>query len=122
MARTNEAAVSLAIDTTLTTAQIDAFIADASAWVDAYLTDAGLTSAVLTLIEKYLACHFVTLRDPRLKAGKADDLSEDYQRDANVTEYLKAAAALDPTGEVESQFIAAKGRAKGVFRVGAGYA
>lgn len=120
MARTTEAAVTLAIDTTLTTPQIEAFIDDASAVVDDIAAaDTTITTAKLTLIEKYLACHFVTLRDPRIRSGEFGDTSETYQRDTKVTEYLKAAMGLDPTGIIRGQFMDAK---PFKFRAGAGYA
>jgi len=105
MARTTLTAVQLAIDTSLEDDQVEAFIDDASAFVDDIAAkDATITSAKLTLIEKYLACHLVTLRDPRLKTEKYGDTSETYQRDGEVTEYLKAAMALDPTHTIRDAF------------------
>ncbi len=119
MARTSETAVRAAIETSLTSKQINAFIDDANAWVDQFLASAGLSTTILEKIEKFLACHFVTLRDPRLRSTKLKDVSETYQRDTVTTEYLKAAAALDPTGTVEDRLIS--GRHKLTFRVGAGF-
>lgn len=119
MARTDEGAVRDAIETTLTNPQVTAFIDDASGWIDAQLADKGLTAATLTLVEKYLACHLITLRDPRIKSGKFGDTSETYQRDGEVTEYLKMAIALDPSGTVEDAFGDSKQRVR--FRVGEGY-
>lgn len=121
MARTNEAAVALAIDSDLTSAQIVAFIDDASAFVDAIAAaDATVTAARLTLIEKYLACHFVTLRDPRSKTAKLGDTADTLQRDPEVTEYLKAAMALDPTNTIRGAFDDETREFR--YRVGAGYA
>lgn len=121
MARTTEAAVKLTIDTTLSTAQIDAFIADASAIVDDISSaDSTIGTAKLTLIEKYLAAHFVTLRDPRLKGQKVGDTTDTLQRDPEVSEYLKAAIALDPTGTIRDAFDDEKVQFR--FRVGTGYA
>lgn len=121
MARTTEAAVKLAIDTDLASAQITAFIDDASAVVDDIASaDTTITSAKLTLIEKYLACHFVTLRDPRLRSSKVGDTTDTFQRDTQVTEYLQAAMALDPTGTVRATFDADKAPFR--FRAGTGYA
>lgn len=120
MARTDEAAVRDAISTGLTSAQVVAFIDDASAWVDANLLDKGYSTAILTAIEKYLACHFVTFRDPRLKSATYGKTSENFQRDANVNDYLQAAIALDPSGAVEDGFLR-KGRKRLRFRVGSGY-
>ena len=105
MARTTESAVALAIDTDLSSAQITAFIDDASAFVDIIAAaDSTIAAARLALIEKYLACHFVTLRDPRVKAALIADTSDTYQRDGEVTEYLKAAIALDPTHTIRDAF------------------
>lgn len=119
MARTNAADVKNAIDTSLTDAQVSAFIDDASVVVDDIASaDATITSAKLTLIEKYLAAHFVTLRDPRLTKAALADVQESYQRDAEMTEYLKAAIALDPTGIIEDAFT---DRPVFGFRVSAGY-
>lgn len=105
MARTSLTAVKDAIETSLEDWQVTAFIDDANVWVTARLASEGLSSSVLERIEKYLACHFVTLRDPRLRTGTFGDTTETYQRDTQVTEYLKSAAALDPTGTVEEAFI-----------------
>ena len=121
MARTDETAVSAVIDTSLETSQIEAFIDDASLWVDKHLVGEGLTADELTAIEKYLACHFITLRDPRLKSAQLDDVAEVYQRDLYVTEYLKSAAALDSTGRVREHFMAPKNTRRLVFQAGTGY-
>lgn len=119
MARTTESAVVLTIDTSLTTAQIEAFIDDASTFVDDIAAkDSTIPDAKLTLIEKYLACHLITLRDPRLTKAALGDVNESYQRDPKMTEYLKAAIALDPTGLIEGAFT---DRPVFSFRVGAGY-
>lgn len=121
MARTTEAAVTLAIDTSLTTAQINAFIDDASAFVDSIAAaDSTIPAAKLTLIEKYLASHFITMRDPRLKASKVGDAADTFQRDGEVSEYLKAAMALDPTNLIRDAFDDEKRSFR--FKVGTGYA
>lgn len=120
MPRTNEGDVLLAIDTELASDVLAGYIADASVWVDMHLAGQGISDALLEVIEKYLACHFITLRDPRLKAAKFGDTSETYQRDGEVTEYLKAAMALDPTGIIADLFTPSKPRFR--FRVGQGYA
>lgn len=105
MARTTEAAVALAIDTSLTSPQVAAFINDASAVVDDIASkDSTISAAKLTLIEKYLACHFITMRDPRLKTTKVGNTNDRFQRDDEVSEYLKAAMALDPTNTIRDAF------------------
>jgi len=120
--RTDSSAVLAAIETDLTTTQVDAFISDASAWVDANLVNDSLSDTLLEKIEKYLACHFITLRDPRLTDAAAGDVREKYQRDTSITEYLKAAMALDPTGKIADAFGDRSKKYRMTYRVGTGYA
>lgn len=116
MARTDSSAVTVILETDLTTPQIDAFIATANAWVDHYLADKGLGATLLAEIEKYLAACFASARDPRLKSAKVGDVSETYLRDDNP--YCSIAARLDPTGTVETELM---GERSVTFRVGAGF-
>lgn len=120
MARTTEAAVRLIIDTDVETAQVEAFIDDASGWVDDHLVGLDLSDATLTRIEKYLAAHLITLRDPRVRQSRVGDVSETLQRDTQVTEYLRTAAAMDDTGTVADRLLP-DGPPKVRFRVGAGF-
>ena len=117
--RTSEAAVGLIIETSLTSAQVVQFIADASLWVDTNLADAGLTSSLLEAIERYLAASFISARDPRLKSTKRLNIADTYVRDDKLDPYMKIAIQLDPTGTVEEQFGDEPTRFG--FRVGAGY-
>ena len=115
--RTTKTAVRLILKTSLSDDQIDAFIADASAWVDANLQgETGVTSAIAEGVEKYLAAHLITLRDPLLTERKRDDITDRF---GLRTTYLEFAAKLDPTGTVEEQF----GEERPAFgvTVGAGY-
>lgn len=121
MARTSEAAVAVVLDTTLESAQIQAFVDDASAWIDAHLLDKGYSEATLTLIEKYLACHFCTLRDPRLSSSRVGDTAEKYQVNPEVNEYLRLAIGMDPSGAIEDAFGGDEARKRVRFRVGSGY-
>lgn len=105
MARTTYAAVAAIIDTDLTQAQVEAFIDDANAWVTDFLVGEGLSASRLTVIEKYLSAHYVTLRDPRLRRSAVEDVDETYQRDTQVTEYLRQAIAEDPTGIVKGRLL-----------------
>lgn len=118
MARTNEVAVRAILDTDLDAQAIQAFIDDASAWVTDELSTSSLGTARLTMIEKYLAAHFCTLRDPRLKSGRLGDVQETYQRDGEVSEYLKHAASLDSTGAVQDAFLNVDERHPVVFEAG----
>lgn len=105
MARTTVAAVRDTIDTDLVTEEIVTFIKDANAWVTDFLGGEGLASTRLEKIERYLACHYITLRDPRLKSSTRGDVVDVYQRELYKTEYLKQAAAEDPTGIVKSLLV-----------------
>lgn len=105
MARNNRSNVKDIIDTDLTDSQIDAFLSDANTWVTDFLGSEGLSTGRLTIIEKYLTAHYITLRDPRVRRGAIDDVDETYQRDPQVTEYLMQAIAEDPTGIVRSKLL-----------------
>ena len=123
MARTTAAAVKLILDTSATDPQIEAFIDDANAWISVHLEGAcdQLTAAILIKIEKYLAAYFVTLRDARLLSERLDDVQEKYQRDPKVSEYLRAAIALDPCGIVREEFLDQENKMKIRFRMGEGF-
>lgn len=100
--RTTETAVKLVLNTSLTTAQIEQFIADASAWVDANLQgETGVTSTIAELVERYLAAHLITLRDPLQTERRRDTVTDTF---GLRTSYLEFAAKIDPTGKVEEQF------------------
>jgi len=122
--RTSESQVRLIVSTSLTSAQIGAFIADASLWVDEELATSQLSATRLELIERYLACALVRLRDLGLKAVNFDGggLSEQYQVDPDVTDYLLRAAAFDKTGKIRAAFLASKDTHVGGWRVGTGFA
>ncbi|KKN44574.1 hypothetical protein LCGC14_0691780 [marine sediment metagenome] len=106
MPRTSETAVKAVISTSLTTTQVEQFIGDASLWVDEELTSSGLSAGRLELIERYLTCALIRLRDLGLTQAKFDDITEHYQVDKEVTDYLLRAAAMDPTGTVRRYFMA----------------
>ncbi len=116
--RTNEAAVKAILNTSLTGPQIEVFIADAQLWVDEELASSGLGTSRLELIERYLACALIRLRDLGLKSAKFDDIAEQYQVDPTVTDYLLRAAAFDSTGAVRRVFMAPKDTRVVQYRVG----
>lgn len=118
MARTTEAAVKLIVETSLGTTAIEALIDDASLFVDENLLGQGLSASLLTSIEKYLAAHLVTVRDPLLHSRRRDDITDTFLRDQNP--YLKYAIQLDPTGAIEEAF-AAEDKPSFSAYVGAGY-
>jgi hypothetical protein len=94
-------------------------MADASLLVDEHLANANLSDARLEAIERYWTAHLITLRDPRLTSAQMGDIRESYQRDDHVTEYLRTAAGMDPTGTIEDRFMEARPRFG--FAVGAGF-
>ncbi|KKL08630.1 hypothetical protein LCGC14_2573930 [marine sediment metagenome] len=116
--RTTETKVKLVLSTSLSTAQIEAFITDASLWVDEELVGEGLGTSRLELIERYLACALIRLRDLGLKSAKFDDIAEQYQVDPEVTDYLLRAASFDPTNLVRRFFMAPKDTRVTLFRTG----
>lgn len=124
MARTTEAKVRDVISTTLTSTQVVQFINDASLWVTEELDDEDLSVDRLEVIERYLACALIRLRDLGLKNASINDVSEQYQVDADVTDYLLRAAGFDPSGTVRQHFLppdaSAAKRVK--FQVGEGFA
>ena len=120
--RTDASAVLAILDTDLTTTQIDAFIATASLIVDGELGTSGLSVAVLTDIETWLAAHLCTTRDPRLKSVKIGSVAETYVRDGETSPYLDGAIALDPTGSIADALIARKTKGRVKFRTSTSFA
>ena len=127
--RTTEAAIREIITTALTTPQIIAFATDANVWVTEELGSAGLGAGRLEIIERYLACALIRIRDLGLKDGTFGDVAETYQADPEVTDYLLRAASFDPTGKIRQNFLAPKPVAQpqpiiipAIARVGKGFA
>ena len=108
MARTTATAVREVLVTTLTDTQITAFINDVDVWVSEELTSAGISDTRLEVIERYLACAMIRIRDLGLASGSIENVSEKYQVDPEVTDYLLRAASFDPTGKVRQTFLAPK--------------
>ncbi len=94
------------IDTSLTTAQVNAFINTAHSIVTLNLSAKGLTNATLAQIELWLAAHLLSIRDQRKKAIKVDDVSVTYQGETGMglkaTLYGQQALALDYTNTLAS--------------------
>ncbi len=121
MARTTEAAVLLVLDTNLTSPQVVQFIADANVWVTLELAGEGMSAAILEMIERYLACSLIRLRDLGLVSARFDDISEKYQVDPELSDYVRNAAAFDISGKVRAQFMAPRSARSVKFRVGQTY-
>ncbi len=121
MARTSERQVKQILSTSLASAQINAFIDDASLWVDEELASEGFSASRFEIIERYLACALIRLRDLGLSQLKLDDINEKYQVDPEVTDYLIRAAAFDSSGTVRRYFLAGKDVRTAGARVGTLY-
>lgn len=123
--RTSQSNVLAVIQTALNPTQINRFMLDANLWVTEELGAVGLSDARLELIERYLTCALIRVRDLGLKSSTIGDVSEQYQVDADVTDYLLRAASFDPSGTVRSTFLndtmGAAGSKQMVFVVGAGF-
>lgn len=123
MPRTNIPDVLRIIETTLNNQQVSAFVDDASLWVTEELSGEGLSEERLELIERYLACALIRIRDVGFSDVTMDDVRENFQVDPEVTEYLLRAAAMDPTGKLKEAFLEVDRpvKPKGKFRVGKGF-
>lgn len=117
MARTDVTTVKLIVGTTLTDPQVQQFIDDASLWVDNNIAAAGWDTGTAEAIERYLAAHWLTLRDRRKTTTRRGDLEDRYES----TRYLEAAIALDTTGTVSEAFAATEDPPAFSFRSSAGY-
>lgn len=95
--RVDSAEVKVVIDTSLT--DLTAFILVASQQVDRI---SGLTAAVLKEIERWLAAHFVAIRDKRTSKDNVGDSSHTYEGKTGMglqfTRYGQQALLLDTTG------------------------
>ena len=112
MARVTAAGVELIFSTTLTDAQLDAFINTATILVDVVAQNAAdcdpdLSASELVEIERWLAAHFASIRDPvslRSKIGDAEAwhfpaaVTTAWGKALNLTPYGQMAVALDRTG------------------------
>lgn len=101
-ARTTYAEVSEIIQTTLTEAQVNAFINSASRLVSATLATAGLASDVLEDIEMWLAAHLLSTRDMRAQQESLGSYSVTYQGSTGLgldaTFYGQQVKLLDTSG------------------------
>jgi len=102
--RTNAADVKAIIATSLTESEVDVYIADANALVNAILGEEGLTDALLTTIEKWVSAHLIAMtksRQPQYK--KIGDGAESYPKlgmNMQTTTYGQTALAFDTSGKL----------------------
>lgn len=127
--RTTVDAVRLICNTALADDAIEAYIADASAWVDAYLDPAtardggcgDATVVTLTAVEKYLTAYFMTRREPQVKTSKVGPLSDTFAVSDDGSEFLVLASSFDSCGIVLETLGAGAVAPQIRFRVGAGF-
>jgi len=111
MARTTDTAVREILNTALPTNQLKAFIEDVSLWVTeqlAILVPAP-SAARLEVIERYLSCAMVKLREvtgSALTSQTIGDVTEAFALPASVRDYLDTAAGFDASGTVRRHFLA----------------
>lgn len=79
------------------------FLNTAHIFVENYLVGQGLSDSLLAEIEKYLAAHFVCLRNPQIIEEAISDGSAKYMRKIQgggllSTDYGQTAIQLDTTG------------------------
>jgi len=99
-ARVTTEDVKVIIDTSI--ADLTVFITAANLLVNGHLSAAGLSEEVLIEIEKYVAAHILSVKDPRTKSVGVDVLSESYQGQWGFglkgTSYGQIAILLDTSG------------------------
>jgi hypothetical protein len=105
MPRVSATQVKVIIETTLADSVVEACIDTATVIVDDIAAaDATVSSERLTLLEKWLAAHFVAIREPRTQsegvAGGGNESFQTFKTDLGLasTQYGQQAIALDPTG------------------------
>lgn len=104
MARVTEAEVKKIISTTLTDEEVTPFLSSANVLITDVLTDEGYGDATLKEIEKWLAAHFVAIRDPQVAKEKIGDVDAAYQGKTglglNHTSYGQQVMILDHHGKL----------------------
>ena len=104
MARATEAEVKEIIDTELTDEQVTPFLRAANLLVTEVLSDEGYGTSLLAEIERWLAAHFVAIRDPRISKEKIGDADATYQGKTglglNHTSYGQQVMILDVHGKL----------------------
>lgn len=90
------------LDTALTEGEIAPFITAANLIVTDMLSSSALSTAMLKEIERWLAAHFVAIRDPRISREKTEEAEATYHGKSdmglNHTSYGQQVRLLDTTG------------------------
>jgi len=104
MARVTEAEVKKIISTTLTDEEVTPLLDSANVLITAVLADEGYGDAILKEIEKWLAAHFVAIRDPQISKEKIGDVDAVYQGKTglglNHTSYGQQVMLLEHHGKL----------------------
>lgn len=102
MSRCTGAEVKEILDTALTESEIAPFITAANLIVTDMLSSSALSTAMLKEIERWLAAHFVAIRDPRISREKTEEAEATYHGKSdmglNHTPYGQQVKVLDTTG------------------------
>ena len=89
-----------------TTIELTPFITVANELVTELCLDSGYTETRLELIERWLAAHFYTNRDPRATDEKAGPVGASYQSavdlNLNTSHYGQTAMMLDTAGNLKN--------------------
>lgn len=92
------------LDTTLTDAQLDVFIASANILVDDLLSGASChTTASLKEMERWISAHFATARELELVSDKIGEAAESYGGTGKSSRYWDRASQIDCSGLLVNQ-------------------
>ncbi len=115
MARTTATAVKEILQTSLTEAQLMAYVNDADQWVSENLAtlSPAPSAATLEIIERYIACALTKLREigvaGALTSVSIGDVTEAYGStgaSGDALDYMIRAAGFDVSGTVRRHFLA----------------
>ena len=105
------------VDADVDSAVWDALVADANCLVDSIPeieADCGIDKA--NAVAKYLAAHFITIRDPRQKAQSTLEASDTFESDTDLgldsSRYGQTAKLMDCTGILSKKDTSAQDGAK----------
>lgn len=103
--RATETEVKEIINTDLTEDQITPFLKSANILVTEVLSDEGYSDNLLKEIERWLAAHFVAIRDPQIAREKIGDVDVIYHGKSdlglNHTPYGQQAMIMDYNGKLQ---------------------
>lgn len=100
------------------------FINTANLFYDAIIGAATHSAALAEMIERWLAAHFYSIRDPRVQSEGVKGLTQTYAMSVavglEVTTHGQQAIALDSSGKLAAWILAIKGKTSLLGKVGAG--